>query len=277
MTDSSTDAGAQARRDIPNKRPSPEVQKALRHEIRKKYAAKIAPGRVQAILRKHSLECVYADRYGGVLPDDAFGRTCLFVLFHHIVNIAKIPDPVLKASAVKWAPWLDDTELEEIIVRVFKKPLRWKAAKLGKLIKLTNEERERLKIKTIEAFDVTPRDRREENKRKDREYRAAKRRKEGVTSRDQYLAKSLAKTAPWEAEGITRRSWERRRKKEREKAVTTAVTSRNAVTVTAVSQVCREYTSSALYPTHLRHSDDFGLSQPKPYRWTKASGAPCIG
>lgn len=49
-------------------------------------------------------------------------------------------------------------------------------------------------------------------RRKDRERQTAKRRDAGVMDRQQWLAKSLSKTRPWEAEGVSRRTWERRRK-----------------------------------------------------------------
>jgi hypothetical protein len=38
------------------------------------------------------------------------------------------------------------------------------------------------------------------------------RRAKGVKPREQYLAESLARTKSWEAEGIIRRTWERRRR-----------------------------------------------------------------
>lgn len=45
------------------------------------------------------------------------------------------------------------------------------------------------------------------------ERQRRKRAKAGCMTRDEYLATSLSRTKPWEALGIKRRAWERRRNK----------------------------------------------------------------
>ncbi len=50
---------------------------------------------------------------------------------------------------------------------------------------------------------------------KDRDRQRRKRRKAGVKPRKVYLAGALSQSKPWEAEGISRRTWERRRAKSR--------------------------------------------------------------
>ncbi len=256
LLNSNTGVGAQAYLATINSRPSKKVVVALEYEIARKYSAKRKPGQLLAILRKHDLETLFTDRYGDTLPDNAAGRNALFVAFHHIVNMAKFPDPALKACAAKLAPWIDDDELESLIVKVFAKPMRWKAATLGEVFGLTDADRTRLKIKTIRPIDKSDAERKAVAKAKDREYQAAKRRAAGATSRKEYLAtNNLSQAKPWEAEGISRRTWETRRKK---KAVTGGVTACDSVTEEDFAQVRREYTSSILLPTNLRKSEVSG-------------------
>ena len=44
---------------------------------------------------------------------------------------------------------------------------------------------------------------------------AEKRIEKGIRPRSDYLARSLSRAAPWKAEGISRRTWERRRKRQK--------------------------------------------------------------
>ena len=52
---------------------------------------------------------------------------------------------------------------------------------------------------------------REERQRADRERKRRQRREQGMKTREEYLAGALSVTRPWKAEGISRRSWYRRR------------------------------------------------------------------
>jgi hypothetical protein len=82
-------------------------------------------------------------------------------------------------------------------------------------LRLSYEERTRLDITTIGSFDVDKRERaklRKQRKRiRDRDRQARKRAERGALPRAQYLARSLARTQPWKADGIHLRTWERRR------------------------------------------------------------------
>ena len=52
---------------------------------------------------------------------------------------------------------------------------------------------------------------REERQRADRERKRRTRRQQGMKTRAEYLAGALSVTRPWKAEGVSRRSWYRRR------------------------------------------------------------------
>lgn len=87
---------------------------------------------------------------------------------------------------------------------------------IGEEIELTFEERVTLRITSLRPSDVPWRRCRrrykiERNRRK-RERAAAERRRRGAIPHSQ----SLAQTKPWEAEGVSRATWFRRQKKQRE-------------------------------------------------------------
>src|SRR5690606_8887235 len=68
--------------------------------------------------------------------------------------------------------------------------------------------------KTIGACDVSDAGRAvlamNAKRERDRQRSEKKRRAQGATVRAEYEAKSLSATKPWEAEGISRRTWYRR-------------------------------------------------------------------
>jgi hypothetical protein len=89
------------------------------------------------------------------------------------------------------------------------------AERAGQLLELTSEERDNIGIVTIEASNESRAARAERklmNKRiRDRERKSEKRRDAGRLARTEYEAKSLSRLKPWEAEGISRRTWYGRR------------------------------------------------------------------
>jgi hypothetical protein len=91
------------------------------------------------------------------------------------------------------------------------------ADQMAEMLDLEYEDRQRLAIFTIGAVDMTKRQRanaRKQRKREqDRAKKEARRRERGAPNREQYRAESLSQTRPWEQEGISRSTWERRRRK----------------------------------------------------------------
>lgn len=74
--------------------------------------------------------------------------------------------------------------------------------------RFTNAERERHRLWTIPPIDMSNEQLVEQRKRKDRERKVIARRKAGTQLREAYLAKFQK---PWIAEGISRRTWYRRK------------------------------------------------------------------
>jgi hypothetical protein len=88
---------------------------------------------------------------------------------------------------------------------------KWRADKLAARLGLQDEERARLRIRTIGATDMPTAERAKRRKRRAREVKAAARRAAGAKSRTEYEAASIARTQPWIIIGISRRTWYRRR------------------------------------------------------------------
>lgn len=77
-------------------------------------------------------------------------------------------------------------------------------------------ERCALDIRTIGAFDVPKAKRaklqKQKQRQRDRSRKEEQRRAAGACPRTDYLANSFSQAGPWEAFGISRRTWERRGK-----------------------------------------------------------------
>ncbi len=84
-------------------------------------------------------------------------------------------------------------------------------AKLGALLQVTAAEREAFRLRTIDAIDEC-REARQARLTTERRARDAERKRaqRGCVPRALYEAASLTATAPWKAEGVCRRTWERR-------------------------------------------------------------------
>jgi hypothetical protein len=124
-------------------------------------------------------------------------------------------DPVGSLIHAAWRMGREDftpAEAREII-RASKqgKPLH-RADAVGQYLRLTDAERSLWGIRTIGGLDVPKRQRTLRRKRLHREYMARKRLEAGAKPHSQ----SLSRKQPWRDEGVSRRTWERQRKRERE-------------------------------------------------------------
>jgi len=174
---------------------------ALEHE-RKRRKRNIPKNNV----RITELERVFRDRYGVNPPDDDAGRDDLFVMANHLAHLDE-PDRRIKTWAHQWAPWQGVDETTALIETVIAKHLKWTADKLGERIGLNDATRARLGITTIGGTDCKKAERMKRRKKKDAARHKALRTKSGATPH----ALSMTQTEPWEAEGISRRTWYRRR------------------------------------------------------------------
>jgi hypothetical protein len=169
--------------------------------------------------RFRELETVFAYYWRGIeLPDDDAGRDCLYIAACHIWHLGRKCGPVaaIEAWALRWAPWCGADELAALIKRVEVNPRKWKADPLGVELRLPFELRQALGITTIGSFDLDKDGRKMRRAQISKERSAARRRKNGAISRSEYLARAEYQTKPWQALGISERTYYRRRKNARE-------------------------------------------------------------
>lgn len=183
-----------------------------REQQRKRQLITIPLDRRIAYFRLCELERIFASRYGQILPDDDAGRCDLRFAFHHIAHhTGDVVGKMVRWSR-RWAPWLPPTGARLIAKDIAENPRRWKAATLGWALRLTYAERQRLRIKTIAAIDMTKAEAKRLREQRKVERNREKRRQDGIMPRQEYQTTSLSRTKPWEAEGISRATWYRRRK-----------------------------------------------------------------
>jgi hypothetical protein len=190
---------------------TPQERKAKLEEIDRRYRAKAkkiardsgAPTTKPTLkkMRGAELERFFKLRYGGRLPDDDAGREDAKLMIHHLHSDAM--DGWLR----RWAPWMDALERECLIVEAERSPRWWKADELGKRLGLTRAERTDLKITTIGAVDFLKPERTGRRKQRNSLAKRERRARRGAKPH----AESLSRTQPWLAQGISRRTWYRRK------------------------------------------------------------------
>ena len=160
------------------------------------------------------LRRLFRHRYGATLPPDDAGRDDLCLLLQAISLDPRVPAEKMAREIEVLGPWMDATEAKQLIDDLMNLPLCWRKLPpkaLGAMVRLTNRERERLRLWRIAPVDMTADELIEQRKAKRRTRARLTRRKAGAAARADYLAKSKSKSKPWEAEGISRTTWYRRR------------------------------------------------------------------
>jgi hypothetical protein len=137
-----------------------------------------------------------------ILPDNDEGRIIASAIITH-----------QRFKPITWlfrfcnerAPWLDPDEIDRS--RLYPK----ETDALGQELRLPADLRDQLRIRTIGACDQTKTERAAIAKAKKRE-RDRERRRQGRQRRAEYIAShATSRTRPWEQQGISRRTWYRRR------------------------------------------------------------------
>jgi hypothetical protein len=155
-----------------NRRPTPEQIAARKWEIRRRYSRKAKVGkrtRSMAAIRLADLTKWYNDVHGAGAELEPCERSIEIVRIfaHHMGGLPDAPRRIL-TWLMAYAPWLEHIERERLISQVTQCPLKWSADKLAWKIRLTDEQRTKLKITTIGAIDCN----REQRKERDRLRRA---------------------------------------------------------------------------------------------------------
>ena len=167
-------------------------------------------------LRFGDLLRLFRHRWGYILPDDDAGRGDLWLLVTNCSLAAAEPEKKMAHVIEVWAPWMSPDERAAYVQHVWGLDLYQRiqtAGELGQQLGLTNATREALKLWRFLPIDKTEDELAEHRAAKRRAKATTRRRAKGVRSREDYLASLPSRQRPWEAEGISRRTWERRRSK----------------------------------------------------------------
>lgn len=174
------------------------------------------------LLRLGELETVIQDRHGRHVPED--GEAPRYIRVAAYALQARVGDDGLQKAlgdwCRKWAPWAPAKAgdmLRPILHEVDGRRQDLSAEKAASILGVTMADRTRLGLRTIGACDISKTERlkiaKQLKREKDRERVALKRKNEGRIPRAEWLSDSLSVRKPWQAEGISRRTWERRRNK----------------------------------------------------------------
>lgn len=186
--------------------------KASKHAIAWRYreARQRRDSSVPPIVRFRiaELERIIHDQWRGAVPDTSDGLEFINVVVNHLVGFSKSWRKRLDNWCGKFAPWLDEEILEKMINLATRSPTFYMADTIARKIKLDIETRDRLGIKTIGAYDFDKKARDERRLRFNAARKRQKRAERGATPR----AECFSQKKPWLAEGISERTWYRRKK-----------------------------------------------------------------
>jgi len=166
-------------------------------------------------LRLREIEAVIRSRHGNGIPDPA-GTDDVDSCHAYLRAVAMTPGVQDLVSWAKvWATWANSADLDEIGGQRARRKRMIGADAVAKLLFVTMDERTALGLKTIGACDRSTEERkklaREAKRARDRAVKEKARREQGRIARASYEAESISRLKPWLAEGISRRTWERRR------------------------------------------------------------------
>jgi hypothetical protein len=170
--------------------------------------------RVRRLRYGHVLKLIRF-RYGAAgVPDDEAGRPDLMELIW-LASSAPAPwaDKKVRNCIELYALWMDEEEKRDLLELVAMTPTYEKAKtsqELGDKLLLSNADRERLKLYSIRPCDLTPEQFERQSKERKKASRTSQRRRDGVRTREEYLAECRNKPKPWLTEGISRRQWQRK-------------------------------------------------------------------
>jgi hypothetical protein len=172
-----------------------------------------------AIHRQREIESIIQRRYGRFLPENDGDE--FFVAMVHAIQASGSQDVLadIRSWCFRWAEWALWPRHRRTLVSVSETVRHrrhdLRADAVANLLCVTMAERLALGLRTIGACDVSAAERSKimANKKKasDRDRQRERREAQGRKSRAEYEIGSLSRTKPWEAEGISRRTWERRR------------------------------------------------------------------
>lgn len=159
-----------------------------------------------AARRVGDLTRIYWDQYPNGLPHNEVG-----VKYSKYIcrTMAFLPKDRRPRWLHRYAPWMN-AEIRDSILSLG--PYWYSARSLGNHLEVDNEDRERLEVWTIEAFDISKEQRAVINNEKNRASHERRRRKDGAKPREQ----SIERMQPWKLLDMSRAKFYRLPKETRD-------------------------------------------------------------
>ena len=164
-------------------------------------------------LRYGAMIKLFRHRWGHALPEDDAGHGDLWPLILNVSLAAAEPLKKMAHVIELWAPWMTPEQAADLIRHVggLDRYQRIQtAAELGRHMGVTNAVRQKLGLWPFKPIDATDEELEAQRKARRSERRRERLRAKGVRPREAYLAEVKSKPKPWEAEGISRRTYYRR-------------------------------------------------------------------
>ncbi|WP_202360839.1 hypothetical protein [Mesorhizobium sp. 131-3-5] len=164
------------------------------------------------------IEKIISSRYGQFVPEtddaDVFIKAAFYAVNDHCHKVEADFEESARGWCARWAPWAlpqAGSVIRPILNEMVRRKHMLGAQAVAHLLQVGFLERERLHLFTIGACDISECVRKaivkDRKRKRDKARQAANR----VASGRQNRASSLAQIQPWVAEGISRRTWFRRR------------------------------------------------------------------
>jgi hypothetical protein len=160
--------------------------------------------------RRH--EIIMHARYVGAADSDDFERWLIAWCWHNPDARDQIWS--LTEAAKRMGGKITEAEAGALVEKAELTYRRHSADSMAQQIGLTWDQRRALGITTIGATDITKAKRLEIRMIKNRLAKERCRRAKGARPRDEYEMTSLSATRPWEIEGMSRRTWYRKRQQQ---------------------------------------------------------------
>ncbi|MAY61555.1 MAG: hypothetical protein CML29_05030 [Rhizobiales bacterium] len=166
-----------------------------------------------SLLRMREIEALIRHRHGQMIPDPTGTDDVDACMAYVTAAAGSQSDQDMRDWCAYWAPWISPSDLDAIVIRSSTRKRMIPADDVARLLGVTFELRSLLTFKTIGACDVSKAERQrlaKDRKRERDRLRAATKRSQNVRmDRASYEANSAERLRPWEAEGISRRTWYR--------------------------------------------------------------------
>lgn len=164
-----------------SRRPTADLIRARKWEIKRRYERKAKVGKrtkSMAAIRLAELTRWLEDTHGAGCELEP-GRDALMiaeVFAHHLAGLAKAEQRIAEWISF-YAPSISPRDRQRLIANATGRPIHWSADKLAWKLRLTDDQRTRLKITTIGAIDVSREQRAARRKAKQAELQRALRAK----------------------------------------------------------------------------------------------------